>query len=497
MIQQTILLSVLAILLSHFSFGQSDYRSDLAEVIRLLESQHPSLKSQSIERFDEIKNELGASGALAKSEFVFKAIKVVSTLNDPHTQIKNLHEFLDLIPLHIQSSDDNWVIEATTKENKEILGGQLISINGVDIENVVSVLSEIIPCDNSGCLKTLIPQYIYFPELLEEMGLGNNKTETLVGYKTTTGEVKSKTLNLIDLSQWAPNSIYREQNKTHLINQNKNDPAWVYYDTSNDFLYVRISSFAGKAKHYKEVAKTIKGFSNDENTKILVDLRNNAGGSVQLAYPILRALIETKARHNFLATNHNTFSAAIVFSELLKSYLNPVHLGAEYGDTRNHFSENASYDLPRSGMRLSIATQYYHNTNDHSAAEIIGVPADLNTHLTDGDPIVEYVISSSRVNLEKAKPAKQEYILSIDEFPSAYRGSYDFYLAQQAGISYYVFGDKSTAVDLCKDRLKVSSNSPYLLGMLGVIRLRSLNLIGGLPKVLKASKQLKKTHVND
>src|SRR6218665_1514705 len=93
------------------------------------------------------------------------ALKLQQTLakqGDTHTNL-SLKKFInknEVLPLGSYFFGNDIYITLTNSENKELLGGKILAVNGFDIKIVKDSLSTLFPNENSGIFRNRIPELL-------------------------------------------------------------------------------------------------------------------------------------------------------------------------------------------------------------------------------------------------------------------------------------------------------------------------------------------------
>jgi len=132
---------------------------------------------------------------------------------------------------------------------------------------------------------------------------------------------------------------------------------------------------------------------------LIVDMRNNPGGNLNLFTPLLRSIIAFEASRDgaglYVITGRHTFSAAQVFVNELDRYTSAVIAGEPSGSRPNFVGESAPTTLPYSGLEMTISTRY-HQTDDQDQRTWIApkIPVELSSadYFANRDPVLDAVL---------------------------------------------------------------------------------------------------------
>jgi hypothetical protein len=148
--------------------------------------------------------------------------------------------------------------------------------------------------------------------------------------------------------------------------------------------------------------------------KVVIDLRFNTGGNLDLAEPMLRrlaALPLSRVRGRlFIVTGRATFSAGIYHAAFLREKTRAVFVGEPVGDNIDFWSEGGNVVLPNSRLTLHYADRfhsyslreypdrkpYVRDLSLESLAPDIVVEQSFAQYLAGRDPALDEVIAYVR-----------------------------------------------------------------------------------------------------
>ena len=321
------------------------------------------------------------STKLSDFEVAIKLQQLIAGFGDSHTSI-NFGQLIDknnILPLHLYWFSDGLYILHTTQENYEILGHQILSVNGFTLETITDSLSTLITKDNQAIIKNSIPKLLPVVQVLEYFGFINGQ-EIVLELMDINGIKKSHIIRPAEMTRqnrkmYKPDSLalcFRDE-RTFFID---------YYQASDNIYYLQYNRCwskelelqygnaqnAEKMPSFKEfeekVFQTITKHSID---KVVFDIRFNGGGNssqvtefvVKFA-KILEKKPETKI---YVILGRHTFSSAILNAMDFKRITNATFIGEETSGKPNHFGQVKSFQLPNSGIKVNYSTKYFKRTD--------------------------------------------------------------------------------------------------------------------------------------
>jgi len=98
--------------------------------------------------------------------------QVIASFGDSHTRV-NYGEIIDkeqVLPLYLYWFKEGLFVLHTTQENSEILGHQILSVNGTSVKTIQDSLSTLITVDNQAMVKFLVPKLFPLIQVLNYFG---------------------------------------------------------------------------------------------------------------------------------------------------------------------------------------------------------------------------------------------------------------------------------------------------------------------------------------
>ena len=321
------------------------------------------------------------STKLSDFEVAIKLQQLIAGFGDSHTSI-NFGQLIDknnILPLHLYWFSDGLYILHTTQENYEILGHQILSVNGFTLETITDSLSTLITKDNQAIIKNSIPKLLPVVQVLEYFGFINGQ-EIVLELMDINGIKKSHIIRPAEMTRqnrkmYKPDSLalcFRDE-RAFFID---------YYQASDNIYYLQYNRCwskelelqygnaqnAEKMPSFKEfeekVFQTITKHSID---KVVFDIRFNGGGNssqvTEFVVKFAKILEKDPETKIYVILGRHTFSSAILNAMDFKRITNATFIGEETSGKPNHFGEMKSFQLPNSGIKVNYSTKYFKRTD--------------------------------------------------------------------------------------------------------------------------------------
>jgi len=416
----------------YFAFNRKNAESDFRKIIQ-------KLKSRETVRILELYRNLAP---------------FVASFQDGHTSLSIHGEFRSehegdgrIFPILVDISENEIRVLKSLAGSVPEPGSEIISINGVESSKIVEEISELIGAARKSFIEAKISRNfpIYLWALYEFSGMYG------LTYRTATG--KEKTTGIVGV----PVSSYIE--KRGRITR-KREEYWNLSFPEDEVALLTINTFAGNLeKEFKNFVKnSFKIIENRKSKNLIIDLRDNGGGSTKLSdylysyvsgkpyrtfaevrikysEPVLRertiinpiTLFKVKvlgdrtivhkngfrkppARSNrfdgnlFVLTGPMTFSTAADFAALIKDLEAGKVVGEETGGLASSYGDVFSCRLPNSGLRLGISYKYFLRPGgfDDGRGVIPDIPIESNPvkRIKGKDVVLENLLKTIEKNHE-------------------------------------------------------------------------------------------------
>ena len=294
--------------------------------------------------------------------------KIVASIMDAHTSLMMPINFL--CPLELYWFSDGLYVVAATEEYKEIENCKITKVQGIDINEVIEILSSIVSHENDAFLKAQLPKF--FPAI--EILYGLEIVDSTYSFELTV-EYKDKKVSTVEIEAF-PIREAREKMKertSELLSQKdlplyrKNEHEYYWFEYIEEFKTVYFKYNACRQMDKKSILKfgeeVIEFIKENLVEKVVIDLRNNSGGNSSFLEPFideLKALTKINKKGNlFVIVGRDTFSSALLNVFYLKENTNAIFIGEPTGGKPNCYGEVERFKLNNSACTVCYSTKYY------------------------------------------------------------------------------------------------------------------------------------------
>ncbi|BAK98982.1 hypothetical protein OBV_17840 [Oscillibacter valericigenes Sjm18-20] len=386
-------------------------QGDLDYLYSTLKTSHPNLFANTPEsafeaRKSEIERQLDTE---SNFNFALDCASLAALAKDSHTNVSlgssgySLHVCLFDMDLY----DGTWVLSAIDRAHQSLLGSEVTAINGFTMEQVLEKFETFLSADNPVKLQYLYWQMCYVLEPYEYLGVAEQGQPLRVTVKDPAGNTQALSVSAVEESAFQSDDLALLKNQQASIAATAYDKAKVYFgeELNDHTYYIQYNQCAeDPSLPMKTFCQEVQSDLDAGNySLILIDLRNNGGGSDGVLAPMLELLAQQRSKGIQVAglIGRKTFSSAIINAVELQEMGFPL-AGEDTGGSVDHFGSVQSFQLPSSGLRVGISSKFISLSNYFDAASGKGVETlqpdvkiaqTLRDTLTGRDTCVEAILS--------------------------------------------------------------------------------------------------------
>jgi hypothetical protein len=367
------------------SLTTEQWREDLRYLAAELPKRHKNLfHTMTREQFEKAVSDLDAKiPRLTQNQIVLEFARIVAMVRDGHTRLVPMLEpglGFRAFPVKIYVFKEGVFIQAADKMYEGAVGGRIVKIGDVPIEQVISRLSNYIPYENEMGLINAVPLYLSSPEALQAIGIINDVEKVPFSIekdgKASVVELAPKGLISEMVSKGAGtewiDARHAATDPTPFWLKSQHNGYWgesggfrFEYIKADKILYVQLNQVLDTedkklADFMSEVYAAAK--ANDVD-KLVLDLRQNGGGNNFLVPLIIRPIIQLQSLDQkgkfFVIIGRRTFSAAQNLVNALEKYTNATFVGEPTGSHVNMYGDARRFTLPNSKITVRASTLWH------------------------------------------------------------------------------------------------------------------------------------------
>ncbi len=381
---------------------------------KVLVGAHPNAFANAPEsEFLALKAEIeGRMGDESDTAFLLDLMRFAALAGDSHTSVSvgSLANFR-AYPFAMVRRGESWYLSAAAPEDKDLLCQEVTKLAGKPVAEAVKAYGTLFSSDNPVHLRRSFRQACNVADIYEYLGLVEAGKPLAVTLKN------GKSLSLKPMGMEEMNKLNAVRISDLIKGQPETAAADAYYfakPLTEEVYYIQYNVCAeaedlSMADFAAAVAKELE--SGDYN-RVLLDLRNNGGGSDGVIWPLLEVLRKEMDGGTRLVglIGEATFSSALINAVEIQE-MGGVLAGEPAGGSVCHFGAVHTFSLPNSGVRGQVSSKYIDLNTLLDAAAGRGVEAlgpdvlvyqTMEDTLAGKDTLVEWCLSAPEQQLVPA-----------------------------------------------------------------------------------------------
>lgn len=291
--------------------------------------------------------------------FLLDLLRLTALAGDAHTMISaGSAAAFRCYPFSLILRDGKWYLSMLPAAERGSLGKRVAAVNGMSMDEVLEAFAPLLPADNPVILARRFRQDCQIADMYEYLGLseaGAPLTLTLEGGRKLVlapvpyGELEGAELAyLSDRIAKAPATA--QADAWYFAKPLDKTTYYIQYNTCREAEDLPMADFAAQIQSALEAGSY---------SRVLVDLRNNGGGSDGVIWPVLEVLRQAMDRGCELVglIGPATFSSALINAVELQE-MGGVLAGEAAGGSVSHFGAVQGFSLPNSGVRGQVSGKY-------------------------------------------------------------------------------------------------------------------------------------------
>ena len=365
---------IIPIVLTSNSFSQSidiqSWTEDIDFYKTNLEKKHIDLynnisKVEFEQELQKLKSNLNKK---TDTDVIIDLMRLTRKIGDGHTAFSLRGIETHLFPIEIYKVNGQWRVIKTTEKHNDILGKELIAIDGkpmTQVEDEVSKIAQYVENEQSKIIR--VAQYSMISELLYGLHLTQKEFDAIFTFLDENERKTEVTLKSINSKEYYENvefksleTVIPEIEKPIDL---KHDYLWFSPIKTTQAIYIKFESYPSFEEMETFGASVLNHINNNNIKQIVIDLRNNGGGDffvgTFLAYYLnLADSIDWKSGV-YVLTDKVTFSAATSNASQFRQILNAKIVGEPTGSNPSGYQDMGQFTLPNSGMIVTYSKRLF------------------------------------------------------------------------------------------------------------------------------------------
>lgn len=348
------------------------------------------------------------------TNFLLDLMRLTALTGDSHTMISvgSAADFR-IYPFAVVRRGESWYLSAVPSKDENLLCQEVTKLAGKPVPEVIGAFGTLFSSDNPVRLQRQFRQSCNVADIYEYLGLveaGAPLALTLKNGKTLTLEPvapadmnQTETARLADRITQSPATTATDA--YYFAKPLNPKTYYIQYNTCREAEDLSMEDFAALVRADLDAGSY---------GRVLLDLRNNGGGSDGVIWPLLEVLREEMDAGTELVglIGEATFSSALINAVEIQE-MGGVLAGESAGGSVCHFGAVQGFSLPNSGVRGQLSSKYIDlNTLLDAGAgrgvealePDVSIPQTLADTLAGKDTAVEWLLAHPKRLEQKAYP---------------------------------------------------------------------------------------------
>jgi hypothetical protein len=320
----------------------------------------------------------------------FDLSSLLGLVADTHTQLHTMPDtpgFERTYPLRFKVFEDGLYIIAGNEHYRDIIGSRIVSIGGIPSDEALGRLADAAIGENAPRRLVFAESFLYVPESYAAVGLASKDGTVWLEIETSAGDRRRIEMDHTWDRRWdefgwetlnpflpgellTVHDVFGTQPPSYL--QNIDDNYWFTFLDGERYIYLQVNLPFPKEDGESPMdyhLRWIQALRESDVEVLIIDLRNNPGGSINLTEPISGLLAQQYFVHPTLRgvavlISADTVSAGSVLAARLESAIRPIFIGTPTGSAPNLNLDPKEEILPHSRFQVSVSRERYIATRE-------------------------------------------------------------------------------------------------------------------------------------
>ena len=297
-------------------------------------------------------------------------------------------------------------------------GTKVTGIDELGIDDAYDQVVTVISHDNPHWARFRSPQFLVGNEILRTLGI-NREDRAEFRFESVTGNEFSIPLVAAPIAEvstvlYAP---VEETGDTPLHLRNPGLNYWFAWIPERRLIYVKYNVCRDSpTEDFAAFTKRLFTLADRERPeKLVVDMRNNSGGSSAVINPLIDAI---RARswldqpdRLFVITGPQTFSSAVLKALTFRRSTRATLVGEPTGGNANVYGEVRSFVLPKRRVTVWHSSKYFDIDASNPGAVVpdIHIETSSEDYFSNRDPVLEGILTGTNQTLSGDETAPRRH----------------------------------------------------------------------------------------
>ncbi len=337
------------------------------------------------------KNDLKAKlSSLSTKEIIVGMQSLLALANEDGCYIYPFQPSLNfqLLPLKNYWFSDGMYVCDAAEPYKQLIGQQIVKVNGVNIENIFDKLKPVLPADNENYQRYIFPLYFQISAWLKWAGILEDSNSVVL---TTSSGMEKKVLfgpvqSYIPLKRELANFRKIADSKK----EHKDENYWMEYLPGKQTIFIQFLQIPDnkKGESFNSFVKAVEKKLNSKNVaKLIIDNRYGGGGNGFKLKPFTNLIRDNKSINQkgklFVLTSRSTRGTVLEMTSVLANNTKVILVGEPTGEGPNLVGDTKQVILPNSKIRVSLTHIFWPTSFDSDSRNTIEPSENIEYKYTD------------------------------------------------------------------------------------------------------------------
>ena len=344
---------------------QAGRQEDLELLYQTIRDRHPgpftnTPEQEFLARIAQIEARIDTEDSMS---FGLDLQSLAALIGDSHTTT-NLNSILSsghMFPVSVKWMDGDWVLYQVDASHQGALGQQVTSVNGFSMDQVQEKMAPLISADNEIKLRRQLSQVFGHQEIMVYCGLIKPEEDLTLTLENGTSITLSP-LSMQDQSGWPKINGLSQQRQGSAPTDYQKGTYYFSLPLDSRTYYIQYNQCKEDPELPMETftAQVMADLEQGSYSVLLLDLRNNGGGSDGVIIPLLMELaplVRSGELELWGLVGEATFSSASINALEIREMGGGL-AGEPTSGSVDHFGSTGSFTLPNTGVRVSMSTKF-------------------------------------------------------------------------------------------------------------------------------------------
>ena len=339
--------------------------------------------------FDELKS---SASTLSDEQIIVEIMKIMGRLGSGHNFIIPTTpkvSALKKLPIEFYQFKDGMFIIDAEPGYEEWIGFKIEKFGKASIEEALEKTNIVNARDNDMQTLWLGPYLLSMPDVLEGLGIIENKDQVLLTVSNSKGKSQKLTMKPITWNFTGFPKIRPLKEKTQPLYLSKMNNIFWHEPLDDRSMYIQFNQVQDKDDQtLEEFALELQNQIDKDKTQFLIlDLRHNSGGNGAIRNHLLKLLVKFESRNPkgkvFVIMGRGTYSAAQNLLTEISIQTNAILVGEPSSSKPTFIGEAGWFQLPNSSLLGIVASQYHKSSEAEDFREWIAPHIPISLSSTD------------------------------------------------------------------------------------------------------------------